>query len=150
VNSLISDDPFGDPKQQEFNMTTHPSSVRSLALAAVLTAVCSAAALAASPEDLAAAKARYNQDMADCSSGRTSQDLATCRLEARNSLADAPRARPSESLEQYKQNALQRCEVHRGDDRVDCEARIIDLGNASGSVDSGGILRTSVRVVPAN
>ncbi len=131
-------------------MTTNPLSVRSLTLAAVLTAFCSTAALAASSEDLAAAKARYSQDMADCNSGRTSQDLATCRLEARNSLADVNHARPTESLEQYKQNALQRCEVHLGDDRVACEARILDSGNVSGSVDSGGILRKNVRVVPAN
>jgi hypothetical protein len=141
---------LGDPKQQEFNMTTIPSSVCSLTLAAVISALCSTAALAASSEELAAAKARYRQDMADCSSGRTNQDLATCRLEARNSLADASRARPSESAEQYKQNALQRCAVHRGDDRVDCEARILDIGNVSGSVNDGGILRNSVRVTPEN
>jgi hypothetical protein len=131
-------------------MAHTPSSVRNLALAAVLTAFSSTAALAASSQDLADAKARYIQDMADCSSGRTSQDIATCRLEARNSLADANRARPSESLEQYKQNALQRCQVHRGDDRVDCEARILDIGNVNGSVDGGGMLRESIRVVPAN
>jgi hypothetical protein len=117
---------------------------------AVLTALCSTAALAGSSEDLAAARARYRQDMADCSSGRTNQDLATCRLEARNSLADASRARPSESAEQYKQNALQRCAVHRGDDRVDCEARILDSGNVSGNANDGGILRSSVRVLPAD
>jgi hypothetical protein len=131
-------------------MTISPSSVRNLTLAAVLTALCCTAALATSSAELAAAKARYIQDMADCSSGRTNQDLATCRLEARNSLADANRARPSESPEQYKQNALQRCQAHRGDDRVDCEARILDIGNVSGSVDGGGILRKSVRVVPEN
>jgi hypothetical protein len=141
---------LGDPKQQEFNMISSPSSVRRLTLAAVLTAFCCTAALAASPEDVAAAKARYIQDMADCSSGRTNQDLATCRLEARNSLADASRARPSESAEQYQQNALQRCAVHGGDDRVDCEARILDTGNVSGNVNDGGILRRSVRVVPAD
>jgi hypothetical protein len=146
----MSDDPLGDPKQQEFNMTTSPSSVRSLTLAMVLTAVCSTAALAASREEVAAAKARYVQDMADCSSGRTNQDLATCRLEARNSLADVSRARPSDTPEQYQQNALQRCEVHRGDDRVDCEARILDIGNVSGNVNDGGILRSSVRVLPAD
>ena len=126
-------------------MTTTQSSVRNFTVVAVLTAWCSTAALAASSEALAAARARYRQDMADCSSGRTNQDLATCRLEARNSLADAHRARPSESAQQYQQNALQRCQVHRGDDRVDCEARILDNGNVSGSVDGGGLMRSSVR-----
>jgi hypothetical protein len=131
-------------------MPSIPSSVRSLTLATLLTAVCTAAALAASSEDLAAAKERYRQDMADCGSGRTSQDLATCRLEARNSLAHARHAKPGKSLAQYQQNALQRCQVHRGDDRVDCEARVLDIGNVSGSVDSGGILRKSVREIPSN
>ena len=62
-------------------MTTIPSSGRSLTLAALFTALCSTAALAASSEDLAAARTRYRQDMADCNSGQTSQDVATCRLE---------------------------------------------------------------------
>ena len=126
-------------------MTTIPSSVRSLTLAALFTALCSTAALAASSEDLAAARTRYRQDMADCNSGQTNQDVATCRLEARNSLADAHRARPGQSAQQYQQNALQRCQVHRGDDRVDCEARILDSANVSGSVDGGGLMRSSVR-----
>jgi hypothetical protein len=131
-------------------MSITSSSTRNPVLAAVLTAFCSTAVLATGSADLAAAKTRYLQDMADCSAGRTNQDLATCRLEARNSLADAGRARPSESPEQYLQNALQRCQAHIGDDRADCEARIRVTGNASGSVGGGGILRESVRVLPAN
>jgi hypothetical protein len=121
--------------------------VRTFVLVTALCASWSASALATNSEAMAAAQARYRHEMADCDSGQTNQDLATCRLEARNTLADAPHARASESPAQYQQNALQRCNVHIGDDRTDCEARIRDERNVSGSALDGGVLRKSVSVI---
>jgi hypothetical protein len=131
-------------------MVTFPFMIRNIALAAGLAFIWSGAAAADSTWSLNDAQARYNQDMADCKAGKSNQDLATCRLEARNALAAAPRGGLSDEPGQYQQNALRRCSVHTGDDRIDCEARIRNEGNVEGSIAGGGVLRQSVRVVPVN
>ena len=73
------------------------------------------------------------------------QDPAAARKEARN-------ARGSQltvvSPEQAQHNALQRCARLPEFYRVDCEARVRGQGQASGSVEGGGILRESVTTMP--
>lgn len=49
---------------------------------------------------------------------------------------------------QYQRNAVRRCTVHTGDDRLACEMRMRGEGHTEGSVAGGGILRESVMVVP--
>lgn len=122
---------------------------RNLALAVAGTLIGATATLAADAGALTEAQARYRQDMAVCNSGQSNQDAATCRREAQNALAEAKRnglnaARPSEQ----QQNALRRCSVHQGDDRIDCEARMRGEGRVKGSAASGGVLRESETVVP--
>lgn len=104
------------------------------------------AVLAATPPAGAEAQARYRQDLAACDSGTSAQTQETCRLEARNALAEARRGRLGDALgpEQYQANALQRCAVHQGDDRVACEARMRGAGSVEGSVGQGGLLRELV------
>jgi hypothetical protein len=131
-------------------MTTFPRLIRHLTLAAALSLLCSAAALAANTGLVADAKARYRQDMADCNSGKSHQDLASCRLEARNALAEASRGGLNDIGDPYLQNALKRCGAYQGDDRNDCETRMSSDSNIEGSVGSGGILRKSITIVPAN
>lgn len=129
-------------------MTTIRFLFRNLALAVAGTLLCACAALAANAGDLTVAQERYRQDMAVCNSGQAHQDLATCRLEARNALAEARRGGLNDAPGQYQQNALQRCAAHMGDDRSACEARMRGQGRVEGSVESGGILRESVTIVP--
>ena len=129
-------------------MVTVPSLIRNLALAAAGTLLCSAAAQAANTGALVDAQARYRQDMAVCNSGKSNQDLATCRLEARNALAEAKRGGLNDDPAQYQQNALRRCDAHKGDDRTDCEARMRGESRIEGSAAEGGILREGVTVVP--
>jgi hypothetical protein len=131
-------------------MTTFPRLIRHLTLAAALSLLCSAAALAANTGLVADAKARYQQDMADCNSGKSQQEPASCRLEARNALAEASRGGLNAIGDQYQQNALKRCAAYQGDDRNDCETRMSSDSNIEGSVGSGGILRKSITIVPAN
>ena len=122
---------------------------RRLAFFATSVLLFSAASPAANADDLVDAQARYRQDMAACNDGKSNQDVATCRLEARNALAEAKRGRLNDaSSAQYQQNALRRCEVHQGDDRSACEARMRGEGRSEGSVESGGILREIVTVIP--
>lgn len=123
-------------------------SFRHLALATSGALLCMGTALAAGPGAPADAQARYQQDMAACKSGNSNQDMATCRLEARNALADAKRGGQNAAPETNRQNAMRRCEVHKGDDRTACEARMIGYGSVEGSVSGGGVLRESVTVVP--
>lgn len=130
-------------------MVIIPSVFRGLALAGVGTLLWSAAAVAADTASLADARARFRQEMAVCDSGNSPQDLATCRLEARNALADASRGRLNDDPGQYSQNALRRCEVQKNEDRADCEMRMTGQGATEGSVAGGGVLRSSVTVVPA-
>ncbi|WP_367847362.1 hypothetical protein [Rhodoferax sp. WC2427] len=123
-----------------------PIRTATLLLTALL---CTAAAQAADPAASASAQARYKQDMALCNSGKSNQSFATCKIEAERALAEARRggltaAAPSE----YQQNALRRCEVFQGDERTACEARMRQPEGVDGSVQSGGVLRESVTIVP--
>jgi hypothetical protein len=123
--------------------------LRHLTLATIATFMCASAALAVQPNTLAQAQARYRQDIAVCNSGKSYQDPATCRREAGSALALAKRGEPSPSTEVYSKNALQRCAVHKGDDRAACEARIQGQGDISRESQAGGMLRQSTTVSPA-
>jgi hypothetical protein len=118
-------------------------------MVAAATLLCAAAALAAPPMTATEAQARYREDMAACNSGRTNQDIATCRREAGSALSEARRGRLNDAPGQYQENALRRCNVHQGDDRLACEARMSADGTVQGSVAEGGILRQSVTITPA-
>lgn len=108
---------------------------------------------AQTPEELAAAKARYKQEMAACAGGYPVAGNTNCAREARNTLAEFRRGRMNESLlaSDFTRNALLRCEVHQGDDKADCIARIRGQGRIQGSVAGGGILRelTTRKVINA-
>jgi hypothetical protein len=132
------------------SMVTIPKLFRNVALVAAGTLLCVTADLAASAGAVADAQTRYRQDMAACNSGQSNQDVATCHLEARNALAESRRGGLNDTPGQYRQNALRRCAVQKGDDRADCEARIRGEGNAEGSVSGGGVLHKSETVVPGN
>lgn len=129
-------------------MTSFHIPFRPLIGVAAATLMCSAAALAAPSTAATEAQARYRQDMAACNSGQTQQDPATCRREAGNALAEARLGHLNDAPGQYRQNALRRCQVHEGDDRLACEARMGANGSAEGSAATGGILRQAVTVPP--
>lgn len=123
--------------------------LRHLTLATLTTLTCASAALAAQPNALAQAQARYRQDIAVCNSGQSYQDPATCRREAASALSEAKRGDLSNNTGTYSKNALQRCAVHKGDDRAACEARILDQGDITKESQAGGILRQSTTVSPS-
>lgn len=106
---------------------------RSLTAIATASFLCSAAALAAPPTAATEAQARYRQDMTACNSGQSHQDLATCRREAGNALAEARLGQLNDAPGQYQQNTLRRCQVHEGEDRLACEARMVASGRSEGS-----------------
>lgn len=104
----------------------------------------------ANATDSSTGRDRYRQEMAACDSPTVGSNRANCRREAENAYAEFKRGHlvNEHNMSEYQINALRRCEVHKGDDRQDCEARIRGDANIDGSVESGGILRESVRIVP--
>lgn len=93
------------------------------------------------------ASGSFQSEMQACASGNTQQDRETCMREARNAQADKRRGVLSTegSLEA---NAMQRCSVFQGgEDKAACEARVMGMGNASGSVAGGGLIREVETVV---
>ncbi len=106
--------------------------------------------MAAQADTMADAQARYAQEIAECSSITDNDALNTCRMEARNAFAQAKRHQFQDMPNSdYSKNLSQRCDVHTGDERAACEARMRGEGRAQGSVAEGGILREIVRPVPS-
>ena len=51
---------------------------------------------------------------------------------------------------QFDANALMRCNVLQGEDKIACEARVMGYGNPQGSVAGGGVItQVETVVVPA-
>ena len=85
-----------------------------------------------------------------CMTGRTQQDQATCLREARNAAADK-RAGKLDNTGDLTANALDRCKVLTGTDRVACEARVLGYGGADGSVAGGGMIKeVEIITVPSD
>jgi|GEM_PF-825839 hypothetical protein len=126
----------------------HP--LKQLPLLAYLAA---SAAFAQTPHDVSAAQNRYQQDMTACAMEKSAGGKANCTKEARNSLAETKRGRMGGALTpaDYEKNALVRCDVHKGEDKADCIARIQGQGKIEGSVAGGGILRelTTTKTIAA-
>ena len=133
------------------------ASARSLALCAVLGASLPASTDAAPNEPIAPAvqganadsAVKFERDRAACLNGRSGQDQAACLREAGAALQAARRNELTSGDEDLKQNAEERCKVFSGEDLSDCLARVRGAGTVSGSVEGGGILRETVRIVPA-
>lgn len=89
----------------------------------------------------------YQHEVQSCMSGRTAEDQATCLKEARNAHADKIRGVLSDGSN-FQANAIARCDVfNNGEDKAACEARVLGMGQTSGSVADGGMLREAETVV---
>ncbi|MES2949557.1 MAG: hypothetical protein V4858_13530 [Pseudomonadota bacterium] len=112
-------------------------------LAALASLLAAQAFAHTSADNLAAAQARYQREVAACAANNPDVDKSSCMKDARNALAEIKRGRMNESTSaaDFERHALLRCEAHRGEDKSDCIARIQGRGRTLGSVASGGILR---------
>ena len=86
-------------------------------------------------------------ELAACNSGKTQQDKATCLTEVKNANAAKRAGKVDNAGGQFAANALKRCDVLKGEDRIACQARIQGFGNNDGSVASGGVVRQIETVV---
>src|SRR5690606_27123966 len=93
-------------------------------------------------------EAKYQQDIARCNAGQTSQDIATCKQEAGAARDDALRHRLNTPPTQS--NATQRCQALPAGKREDCMTQMSPGSNTTvqGSVAGGGILRTTEITIP--
>jgi hypothetical protein len=90
------------------------------------------------------------KERAACMDGRSQQDQATCLREVNNAAAEKRSGKLDNKDGRFEANARLRCETFTGEDRAACEARVTGLGNASGSVAGGGVIReVETVVVPA-
>jgi hypothetical protein len=90
-------------------------------------------------------------ELAACNNGKTQQDRQTCMTEVRNANAAKRAGKVDNSGGKFKENALARCDVFKGEEQVACQARIVGYGDAAGSVAGGGVIRQVETVtVPAD
>jgi hypothetical protein len=90
-------------------------------------------------------------EMNACLTGRTQQDRQTCMTEVRNANAAKRAGKVDNANADFKNNALKRCDVFKGEDLIACQARIVGYGKTDGSVASGGAIRQiETVVVPAD
>lgn len=132
-------------------MTPHPMartrrSLWSFGAASLLALAATAQVVTAPGTTGIDASGNYQAEVQACTSGRTQQDLETCLREARNARADKQRGALSADP-QVQANARARCEPLSGEEKAACEARVLGLGQASGSVEGGGVIRQVETVV---
>ncbi len=130
-----------------------PSATGLIAAGAVLSAVMMVAAPAfaaggASKSDI---QSTYEQERANCMSGRTGQARATCLKEAGAARQEALRGHlKTASTQELANNAMLRCQRVKEEDREDCRMMVMGQGTRDGSVESGGILTRIDRMVQEN
>lgn len=91
-----------------------------------------------------------SSEMAACNNGTTQQSRETCMTEARNANAAKRAGKVDNAGGRFKANALMRCNVLQGEDKVACEARVAGFGSPQGSVAGGGVItQVETVVVPA-
>lgn len=114
---------------------------------AALLAVTAATAQVATGTTGIDASGSFQQEAQACLSGRTQQDRDTCMEEARNAQADKRRG-VLDTSGNLEANAMSRCNVFTsGEDKAACQARVMGMGNADGSVAGGGVIREVETVV---
>ena len=90
-------------------------------------------------------------ELAACNNGKTQQDRETCMTEVRNANAAKRAGKVDNGSARFKENALARCDVFKGEEQIACQARIVGYGDAGGSVAGGGVIRQiETVVVPAD
>ena len=85
-------------------------------------------------------------EMVACKNGTTQQSRKTCITEVHNANAAKRAGRIDNADGEFKANALLRCNVLQGEDKLACEARVAGYGSSQGSVAGGGVI-TEVETV---
>ena len=145
TNTQLSSSP-----SNRFSLNTIGKGVAAFGMVALLAMTAATAQVAAGTTGIDASGSTQAEVTA-CNTGRTQQDRDTCLKEARNAGAEKRAGKVDNAGGQFSANALQRCDVLTGDDKIACQARIVGYGNTKGSVAGGGVIREVESVsVPAD
>ena len=127
-----------------FNLSRISKSAAAFAITALL--AMTATAQIASGTTGIDATGKASSELAACNNGTTQQSRETCITEVRNANAAKRAGKVDNAGGQFSANALQRCNVLQGEDKVACEARVVGYGSPQGSVAGGGVI-TQVETV---
>ncbi|TFZ01219.1 hypothetical protein [Ramlibacter rhizophilus] len=106
-------------------------------------------AVAATAQVTSSGTMTHREQMAACRSGATYQDRERCMAEVQAAQAARSQGR-IDTYGQYAANALARCNIYREqEDVLACRGRVMGLGEITGSVTGGGLLREYEYLVPA-
>lgn len=117
-----------------------------------------AALLGASLACSAMAQVNVKGDTGIDTSGNARQERAWCMVNTEGTArsdclrataaaeSEKRRGVPDNNSSDFVGNALARCNIFMGEELIACQARVIGLGNASGSVRGGGIIKDVVTV----
>jgi hypothetical protein len=76
-----------------------------------------------------------------CLANMADVGLADCLSDTRSAIIENRRGGLTVQNDNFRRNALLRCNVFEGQERQVCQARVTGLGQSSGSVMGGGIIR---------
>ena len=130
----------------EFHLSTLGKGIAAFTLMTTL-AVTAATAQVASGTTGIDATGNAQSEANACNTGMTQQDRETCLREVRNANAEKRAGKLDNAGGQFDANAMQRCDVLMGQDKIACEARVSGVGNTQGSVAGGGVIREIETVV---
>ena len=86
------------------------------------------------------------QERAWCMVNTEGAARSDCLRATAAALSEKRRGVPDNNSTDFVGNALARCNIFMGEDLIACQARVIGLGNASGSVRGGGVIKDVVTV----
>ena len=131
---------------RHFRINSFGKEAAAVALTAFLAVTGATAQIAAGSTGIDAT-GNPQSELAACNSGKTQQDRATCITEVKNANAAKRAGKLDNAGGQFKANAMKRCNVHSGEDKIACDARMSGQGNTQGSVAGGGVIREIETVV---
>lgn len=106
-------------------------------------------AVAATAQVVGGQNLSLREQLEACRSGATYQTREACIAETRAAYAARQRG-GIQTYGDHAAHALARCNIYRVDEeRLACRARVMGLGEVSGSVAGGGLLRRYEYLVPA-
>jgi hypothetical protein len=103
------------------------------------------------PAKAPAGNSTHQKERAACAAAENADARTSCLRDigAARQQAQQKGTRPSPSPEQLQQNALKRCDAHKGlEERAICVRMVSGDGQVSGSVSGGGLLRELETPIP--
>lgn len=123
-------------------ISTHSGVARAITVAAAtLFALTAVAQVNVKGDTNIDASGNTAQERAWCMVNTTGVARVDCLKETNAAQADRRRGAVDTNSTDYRANAVARCKVFEGVDRVACEARVLGYGNAAGSVQGGGVIK---------